>query len=96
MEVCRSTFSSVLQTMEKYSCFCFSQSSAQYYEWIEKRHPEIFEKIKKWVKEGKWEIVDGMWIEPDCNLPSGESLVRQVLYGKRYFLDKFGVEVRVG
>jgi len=96
IEVCCSTFSSVLQVMEKYPHFCFSQSSAQYYEWMEKKYPEIFQKIKKQVKEGKWEIVGGMWIEPDCNLPSGESLVRQILYGKRYFLDKFGVDVKVG
>ena len=96
VEVCRSTFSSVLQVMKKYPHFCFSQSSAQYYEWIEKRYPEIFEQIKKRVKEGKWEIVGGMWIESDCNLPSGESLVRQILYGKRYFLNKFGVDVKIG
>ncbi len=95
VEVCRSTFSSVLQVMEKYPYFCFSQSSAQYYEWMEKKYPQIFEKIKKRVKEGKWEIVGGMWVESDCNLPSGESLVRQILYGKRYFLDKFGVDVRI-
>ena len=96
VEVCRSTFSSLLQVMKKYPCFRFSQSSAQYYEWIEKLDPEVFEQIKKRVKEGTFEIVGGMWIEPDCNLPSGESLVRQVLYGKRYFLDKFGVDVKVG
>ncbi|NQS90174.1 alpha-mannosidase [Patescibacteria group bacterium] len=95
VEVCRSTFSSVLQLMKKYPCFCFSQSSAQCYEWMEKRYPEIFEQIKKQVKEEKWEIVGGMWIEADCNLPSGESLVRQILYGKKYFLDKFGVDVEV-
>lgn len=96
VQVCRSTFFSVLQVMKKYPQFYFSQSSAQYYEWMEKGYPEIFEKIKKQVKEGRWEIVGGMWIEPDCNLPSGESLVRQILYGKRYFLDKFGVDVKVG
>ena len=96
VEICHSTFSSVLQVMEKYPHFRFSQSSAQYYEWMEEKYPEIFEGIKKRVKEGKWEIVGGMWIEPDCNLPSGESLVRQILYGKRYFWDKFGVDVKIG
>lgn len=96
VEVCRSTFISLLRVMEERPDFHFSQSSAQYYEWIEKNYPDVFEKIKKRVKEGKWEIVGGMWIEPDCNLPSGESLVRQILYGKRYFLDKFGVDVKVG
>jgi len=95
IKVCYSTFSSVLKIMEKYPHFYFSQSSAQYYEWMEEKYPEVFEKIKKKVKEGRWDIVGGMWIESDCNLPSGESLVRQILYGKRYFLDKFGVEVKV-
>jgi len=94
-KVCYSTFSSVLKIMEEYPHFYFSQSSAQYYEWMEEKYPEVFKKIKKKVKEGKWDIVGGMWIESDCNLPSGESLVRQILYGKRYFLDKFGVEVKV-
>lgn len=95
IEVCYITFKNVLDLMEKYPGFIYAQSSAAYYEWMEKNYPEIFERIKTKVKEGRWEIVGGMWIEPDCNMPSGESLVRQFLYGKRYFKEKFGVDVKV-
>jgi alpha-mannosidase len=61
---------------------------------MEENYPEIFQRIKKRVEEGRWEIVGGMWVEPDCNLPSGESFVRQFLYGKRYFKEKFNVDVK--
>jgi alpha-mannosidase len=84
----------VLRLMEKYP-FTFCQSSAQYYKWLEEEHPETFEKVKQKVKEGTWEIVGGTWVEPDGNLPSGESFVRQFLFGKRYFAEKFGVDVKV-
>ncbi|HDI74969.1 MAG: hypothetical protein DRJ52_02360 [Thermoprotei archaeon] len=93
--VCKGTFSKVLELMDKYPEFKFSQSSAQYYEWMEKYYPEIFEKIRERVKSGQWEIVGGMWVESDLNIPSGESLVRQFLYGKKYFLEKFGIDVEV-
>jgi alpha-mannosidase len=75
--------------------FCFCQSSAQYYKWLEEMHPETFRKVKNRVEEGRWEIVGGTWVEPDANLPSGESLVRQFLVGKRYFAEKFGVDVKI-
>lgn len=81
--------------MERYPGFTFCQSSAQYYKWLEEQYPQTFKKIKQRVKEGRWEIVGGTWVEPDGNLPSGESFVRQFLYGKRYFKDRFGVDVRV-
>jgi alpha-mannosidase len=96
VEVCRNTFTSVLGFMDQFPDFKFSQSQAQAYEWMEQDYPEIFEKIKKRVAEGRWEIVGGMWVEPDGNLPNGESFVRQLLYGKRYFKQKFGVDVKVG
>lgn len=94
-QVCVNTFNSVLDMMGKYSELRFTQSSAQLYEWMEEYYPEIFCRIRKKVKERKWEIVGGMWIEPDGNLPCGESFVRQLLYGKGYFRDKFGVDVKV-
>jgi len=81
--------------MEKYPDFCFCQSSAQYYKWLEERFPETFEELKKRIKEGRWEIVGGTWVESDGNIPSGESFVRQFLYGKRYFKKKFGVNVKI-
>jgi alpha-mannosidase len=93
--VFRDTCETVLELMEKHQHFCFCQSSAQYYKWLEERYPETFKKVKKKVEEGRWEIVGGTWVEPDGNLPSGESLVRQFLLGKRYFAEKFGVDVKI-
>jgi alpha-mannosidase len=81
--------------MEKYPDFCFCQSSAQYYKWLEETYPETFEKVRMRVAEGRWELVGGTWVEPDGNLPSGESMVRQFLYGKRYFKQRFGVDVDI-
>ncbi|MQY59793.1 MAG: hypothetical protein GH144_09365, partial [Clostridia bacterium] len=84
VQICHDTFSSVVDKMQKYS-FTFTQSQAQTYKWIEERYPDLFQKIKKAVLQKKWEIVGGMWAEPDCNLIDGESWVRQILYGKKYF-----------
>ena len=92
---CKETFENALRLMEKHPDFKFAQSSAQYYVWMEKHYPEIFSKIKQKVKEGRWEIVGGSWVECDLNMPSGESLVRQFLYGKKYFKETFGTDVRV-
>jgi len=96
VEVCRKTFSDALEMMEKYPEYHYSQSMAQAYVWMEEYYPDLFKKIQQRVKEGRWEIVGGMWVEPDCNIPSGESFARQLLYGKRYFQEKFGVDVKVG
>ena len=96
VEVVRNTYSTVLQLMRQYPDFRYAQSQAQSYEWMEDKYPALFEEIRQRVKEGRWEIVGGMWIEPDLNMPDGESLVRQLLMGKRYFRDKFGVDTRVG
>ncbi|MHA1648946.1 MAG: alpha-mannosidase [Candidatus Helarchaeota archaeon] len=90
------TFSNALRHMDDYPFFTFSCSSAQYYEWMETYFPEKFEQIKKRVKEGRIELVGGMWIEPDLNCTSGESLVRQRLYGQRYYLEKFGKMSEIG
>jgi alpha-mannosidase len=95
VEVFRTTCETILKLMEKYRDFCFCQSSAQYYKWLELEYPETFEKVKMRVKDGRWEIVGGTWVESDGNLPSGESLVRQFLYGKRYFKEKFNVDVNI-
>jgi len=96
VEVARATFSTILDNMEEYPEIVYLQSQAQAYKWMEERYPELFERIRRMVKKGRWEIVGGMWAEPDCNLIDGESFVRQLLYGKRYFREKFGVEVKVG
>ncbi|MGH2542767.1 MAG: alpha-mannosidase, partial [Ardenticatenaceae bacterium] len=71
-------------------------SSAAFYEWVEESDPAMFEEIKQRVAEGRWEIVGGWWIQPDCNIPGGESFVRQGLYGQHYFKVKFGVTATVG
>jgi alpha-mannosidase len=92
----KATFRSALDRMKEYPDFVFTNSSAANYEWIENNEPEMFEEIKQRIQEGRWEIVGGWWIQPDCNLPSGESFVRQGLYGQRYFQEKFGVTAKVG
>ena len=94
-EVCPLTFRSVLALMDKYPDFVFAQSAAQVYQWTEKYYPDIFAQIRKRVAAGRWEIVGGSWDEHNTNIPCGESLVRQYLYSKRYFKDKFGVDVKV-
>ena len=86
----RRTFASVLSLMDRYEDFNFNQSSAQLYAWIEHDDPELFGRVKRRVGEGRWEPVGGSWTEPDCQLPGGESFVRQLLYGQRYFEEKFG------
>lgn len=96
VEKCRKTFSRALELMEEYPEYHYSQSMAQVYVWMEEYYPDLFKKIRQRVKEGRWEIVGGMWVEPDCNMLSGESFVRQLLYGKRYFQQEFGVDVKVG
>lgn len=84
------TFASVLGLMRRYEDFAFNQSSAQVYEWVEDDAPELFERVKRHVAEGRWELVGGSWVEPDCQIPGGESMVRQLLYGQRYFEGRFG------
>lgn len=84
------TFKNALRNMANYEEYTFSQSTPQFYEWMKDRHPRIFRAIQNQVKGGHWEIVGGMWVEPDGNLPDGESLVRQRLYGQRFYLNHFG------
>jgi alpha-mannosidase len=86
----RRTFASVLDLMDRYEDFTFNQSSAQIYEWIERDAPELFERVRERVAEERWEPVGGSWVEADCQIPSGESFVRQLLYGQRYFEERFG------
>jgi alpha-mannosidase len=90
------TFKGTLAQMAKMPGLTFAQSQAAVYEAIEKNYPSLFEEIRRKVGEGTWIPVGGMWAEPDLNMPDGESFARQLLYGKRYFLDKFGVDVTVG
>lgn len=92
----KATFQSVLDRMKEYEDFIFTGSSAAFYEWVEKNDPTMFEEIRKRIKEGRWVIAGGWWIQPDCNAPCGESYVRQGLYGQKYFQEKFGVKASCG
>jgi alpha-mannosidase len=96
VEVVRNTFRSALDLMREYPDFKFTMSSARTYEWMEEKYPDLFQEIEQRVKEGRWEIVGGMWVEPDLNMPTGESLTRQILVGKRYFQKKFGLDTKIG
>ncbi len=82
--------------LEEDGGFVFTRGEAQVYQWVEELDPALFARIRALVAEGRWVIVGGWWVQPDCNLPGGEAFLRQALYGKRYFRDRFGVEVRTG
>jgi alpha-mannosidase len=92
----RATFRSALDRMREYPEFIFTCDSVAYYEWIAEIDPAMFEEIRERVAEGRWELVGGWWVEPDCNLPGGESFVRQALVGQRFFLEHFGRIATVG
>ena len=94
--ICRNTFASVLHIMDEKPDFTYTQSAAQYFKWMQDKFPDVFNGIKARVKDGRWEIVGGMWIEPDCNIPSGVSWDRQLLYAKKYFQKEMGVDVKIG
>ena len=96
VDVVRRTFGTALQLMNEYPDYTYTQSAAQYNEWIAQKYPEMNAEIKRRIQEGRWEIVGGMWIEPDLNMPDGESLVRQLLVGKRWYKQAYGVDVRIG
>ena len=92
VDVCKNTFRTVTKLLAEYPEFRFSQSQASTYLAVEEADPELFAEIQKWVKTGRWEVTGGTWVEGDMNMASGESIVRQILYAKRYFKEKFGVE----
>ena len=85
ISVVHSTFSSALDRMNETPDFEFTASSAQFYEWVAENDPEMLEEIRKRVAEGRWNIVGGWWVEPDMNIPGGEAMVRQGLYGQLTF-----------
>ncbi|MDR2176852.1 MAG: alpha-mannosidase [Treponema sp.] len=86
------SFLTALRLMERYPEYLFLQTQAQLYDSIKEDHPELFRAIGKRAAEGRWEASGAMWVEADCNIPSGESLVRQILYGKGFFKKEFGAE----
>ncbi|MFO7611681.1 MAG: glycoside hydrolase family 38 C-terminal domain-containing protein [Clostridia bacterium] len=86
------TFATVLLNMEKYPDYIFGASQSQLYQWIKDDYPQLYERIKLRIKEGRWEPQGAMWVEADTNITGGESLVRQILYGKKFFREEFGIE----
>ncbi len=96
VDVVKRTFGTALQLMYEYPQYTYTQSAAAYNEWMAQKYPDLNAEIEQRIKEGRWEIVGGMWVEPDLNMPDGESLVRQLLVGKRWYKQAYGVDVRIG
>lgn len=89
------SFATALKLGDEYQDYLFMSSQPQLYSYVEEQSPELFERIKERIAEGRWEPEGGMWVEADCNLTSGESLIRQFLVGKQYFQEKFGKDNQV-
>lgn len=89
------SFATELALLEEYPEHFFTSSQPQLYQFVKEECPEIYERIKEYVKKGRWEIEGAMWLEADCNLSSGESLIRQILHGKRFMQKEFGVDSRI-
>jgi alpha-mannosidase len=96
VDVVKRTFGTALQLMNEYPDYTYTQSAAAYNEWMAEKYPQMNEEIKRRIKEGRWEIVGGMWVEPDLNIPDGESTARSLLIGKRWFQKEYGVDVQIG
>ncbi len=92
----RATFTSALDRLDEYPDFVFTSDSVLFFAWIEEHDPELFERIRARVAEGRWQVIGGWWLEPDCNIPAGESLVRHALYGQRYLRERLGVTATTG
>lgn len=92
----KATFQAAIDRIKEYDEFCFTSACAFYYQWVEENCPPLFEEIREAVAAGKWKIVGGMWIQPDCNMLSTESFARHLLYSQRYFESRFGIRVKTG
>ena len=88
---CSRTFSTVLRLMERYPEYQYQQGQAQLYAYVKEQYPELYRQIRRRVREGRWEAAGAMWVEADCNISGGESLVRQILHGQAFFDREFGV-----
>lgn len=89
------SFSTVLKLMDEYPEYVFMSSQPQLYEYLKEEDPILYEKVKNRIKEGRWEVEGAMWLEADCNLSSGESLVRQIIFGKKFIKDEFGIDSKI-
>ncbi len=95
-EVTKRTFSAVMNMFKARPDFTYTQSQAALYEWMKDDYPDLFDQMKSYSDKGRWEISGGMWVEPDCNLPSGDSWARQLLYGQKFFKKYLGKQARIG
>ena len=86
-----STFRTAADLCEEFEGFIFNHNEVILYKWVEEYEPELFKRIQGLVKAGKWHVMGGWYLQPDCNMPSGEGLVRQILAGREYFQKKFGI-----
>lgn len=89
------TFSNVLMLMDQYPDFKFGASQAQLYQWMKDRYPALYQKIKKKVMEKRWDLLGAPWVEFDTNVSGGEALIRQFLYGKKFFLKEFNKDIKI-
>ena len=89
------SWSTQLALMDEHPDYVFAASQPAQYAWMKESYPDIYRRIKQKVEKGQWEPVGAMWVEADCNLPSGEALVRQLLQGKRFFMKEFGYETKI-
>jgi alpha-mannosidase len=96
VDVVRRTFGTALQLTDEYPTYTYTQSALQYNVWMAEKYPDLNAEIARRIREGRWEVVGGMWIEPDLNMPDGESLVRQLLIGQRTLHQLYGITTRVG
>ncbi|MEI6055865.1 MAG: glycoside hydrolase family 38 C-terminal domain-containing protein [Lentisphaerota bacterium] len=88
------TFAHQFDLIDRYPGYIFGASQPQHFQFIKDHYPMLYDKLKKYVKAGTFELQGGMWVEADCNLISGESMIRQVLHGKNFFMDEFGEDVK--
>lgn len=96
LSLIKSTFRSALDRMNEFPNYKFTSACAAYYKWIKESEPEMFSEIVERIKQGSWGVVGGMWIQPDCNIPSGEAFCRHLLYSQEFFKKNFGFTVKTG
>jgi alpha-mannosidase len=96
VDTVKRTFSTALQLLNEYPDYTYTQSAADYNDWMADKYPAVDNGIALRIKEGRWEVLGGMWVEPDLNIPDGESTVRSLLIGKRWYMQHYGVDVKIG
>ena len=96
LSLVKSTFRSALDRMKEFPGYTFTSACASYYKWVKLNEPEMFDEIRQRVEEGRWAVVGGMWVQPDCNIPSGEAFCRHLLYSQKFFKENFGIIAKTG